>query len=417
MDRIESEVINADDDSESSDDDDILAAFVVVVEDVRRDVKLWRRRWDSSYLVDLAIREGSFVSEYRVDPSGFDILTRLLQNSLMKDQVQAKRSLSGTASTPITVDSRIGAALIMLAGGRQIEVMRTHGLPQATVYSNLHEVVAAINAHPALAIHCLNDSDSLASRAKSFKALGTQKLFHYCTGALDGLAIRIQAPSKKETANQTRFFNGNKKFFALNMQGVCDAQRRFLAVSCKHVGSTNDIDAFMDSDLLRLNNVQRYPYHWNADAAYCASESLMVPFSGVNLNIVCPAKEWFNYWHSQLRITIECTFGIFIQRWGIFWTDLRFSISNVVAIVHACVRLHNFCINRNLPVIACAHRTPPAHAEVDSDGILLNEEWRVTGSQEERIRGGNTLRHELLNKVSQEECFRHDRNIARKNNN
>ena len=102
-----------------------------------------------------------------------------------------------------------------------------------------------------------------------------------------GLAIRIQAPSTKAVANQTRFYNGNKKTFSLNFQGVYDASRRFIAVSCKHVGSTNDVDAFENSDLNRLNSDQPFPYHWNGDGAYSGSETTMVPFAGVNLHYIC----------------------------------------------------------------------------------------------------------------------------------
>jgi hypothetical protein len=396
--------------SDSSEDDE-AASVAVLLEGIGRDKKLYRKRWDSEYLRELAIKEGSFLSEYRVDPGGFDILVTLLEKDLTRNEKFAMNSLSGS-SKAVTVDSRVGAALIMLAGGRRIEAMRTHGLSQAMVYTNLHEVVRAINKHPALAISCPTDKASLCARAADFAQLSTHGLFKYCTGAIDGLAIRIRAPSVKEVANQTRFYNGNKKFFSLNMQGVCDAKRRFIAVSCKHVGSTNDVDAFQTCDLRRLNEEQSFPHHWNGDAAYCASETLMVPYSGVNLKELFPEKEWFNFWHSQVRIYIECTFGIFIQRWGIFWTDLQFSIENVIAIVHACVRLHNFCTDRALDVEQSVKRPPTDRAQVGKDGRLLDDTWRMVEA-EKLGSGGTTLRELLLEKVTEKQLI-HERSIVRK---
>ena len=134
------------------------------------------------------------------------------------------------------------------------------------------------------------------------------------------------------------------------MQGVCDAKCRFIAVSCKHVGSTNDADAFETSGGLKIINLRlALPYHWNGDAAYTGTETMVIPFPGVNLHITFPSKETFNFYHSQLRITIERTFGIFIQRWGIFWKQSKYKLKLIMEIVHACCRLHNFfCIDRIL---------------------------------------------------------------------
>ena len=51
----------------------------------KRNSSLFRKRWDSSYLVDLAVNEGSFISEYRLDPGGFDLLNQFLSSSLERD--------------------------------------------------------------------------------------------------------------------------------------------------------------------------------------------------------------------------------------------------------------------------------------------------------------------------------------------
>lgn len=57
----------------------------------------------------------------------------------------ARLSMSKCNSDISTTERRVAAALLVLAGGRSIEAMRTHGLGWTTVYNNLHEVVRAIN--------------------------------------------------------------------------------------------------------------------------------------------------------------------------------------------------------------------------------------------------------------------------------
>ena len=83
----------------------------------------------------------------------------------------AMRAMSTSKSEPIMNSSRLGAALIMLimlGGGRRIESIRTHGI---SLYTNLHAVVAAINAYPALAIECDQSIFGLKSRADNFNGL------------------------------------------------------------------------------------------------------------------------------------------------------------------------------------------------------------------------------------------------------
>lgn len=283
-----------------------LASCVAMVLEsaVPRNPSIHRRRWDSEYLWNLAVNEGSFVAEYRLRPQHYCELETLLEPFLCKNQEMACRAMNSSQSKPISVASRLGAALIMLSGGRQIEAMRTHGLAKATVYANLHDVVTAINKCDALKVECDNSLDALLKRAAGFQLRSTFALFKYMTGAIDGLAISIFAPSKRRVKNQIRFHSGSKKKFCLNMQGVCDADTIFLAATCKHVGSTNDVTAFETSSLLELNQSQPFPFHWGGDGAYSPSSTMVVPFSGINLHEHARDLDSFNFWLGQLRITI-----------------------------------------------------------------------------------------------------------------
>ena len=105
---------NLADDEESDDEMDALLFPCLVRLHRQRNSSLFRKRWDSSYLINLAVNEGSFLSEYRVDPGGFDVLLNILGNSIQRNDKFSKLSMSGCGSAAIIPASRLGAALIRL---------------------------------------------------------------------------------------------------------------------------------------------------------------------------------------------------------------------------------------------------------------------------------------------------------------
>ena len=56
-----------------------------------------------------------------MDPRSFDILVQLLEPHLQCNEEMKLRAMKESRSGPITVTSRVGAGLIMLAGGRFME--------------------------------------------------------------------------------------------------------------------------------------------------------------------------------------------------------------------------------------------------------------------------------------------------------
>jgi hypothetical protein len=228
------------------DDDDELAMEIIELDDVRRRGRqLYRRRWDSDYLVTLALNEGSFKNEYHVTPEMFDLLITVLSPALERNHEMQRRALSVSGSLPISSASKIGAMLIYLAGGRAMEAMRTHGMAKATFWQCFYEVVYAVNATSAFEIICDNSEMELEQRAEEFRVkCFNQDLFPFCTATIDGVALAIHTPRKSEVVNQRRTFSGHKKKHCINVQLVSDANCKILAVSAMHVGSTNDGEAF-----------------------------------------------------------------------------------------------------------------------------------------------------------------------------
>ena len=75
-------------------EDEIINNVMIMNLAVIRQPSLFRKRWDSSYLLELANREKSFVAEYRLDNRSFDILHTLLDPLLEVNQNMAKFSMS-----------------------------------------------------------------------------------------------------------------------------------------------------------------------------------------------------------------------------------------------------------------------------------------------------------------------------------
>ena len=70
------------------------------------------------------------------------------------------------------------------------------------------------------------------------------------------------------------------------------------------------------------------------------------PFKGTSSG----PKDACNFFQSQIRINIECAFGILVSRWGVLRKaiPMNIGIKKVCSLVRCLCILHNFCINENI---------------------------------------------------------------------
>ncbi len=78
----------------------------------------------------------------------------------------------------------------------------------------------------------------------------------------------------------------------------------------------------------------------------------------------------------QLRICVECAFGMLVQSWGILRMVLssRLSLSKIVALVTALAKLHNYCIQSRTDSI---DNDTLIYLKSDEDKIFTNENGYV----------------------------------------
>jgi len=82
-------------------------------------------------------------------------------------------------------------------------------------------------------------------------------------------------------------------------------------------------------------------------------------------NVSSSSKDDYNFFHSQIRIRVECAFEIHVLRWGIFRSAIPCNIIIVrtIALVSCLARLHKYCIDE-------VERTQ----ELDKDTLLTDIE-------------------------------------------
>ena len=186
--------------------------------------------------------------------------------------------------------------------------------------------------------------------AEGFKKL-SKAGFENCVGCIDGMLIWILKPSvdecKKAGVDSGKFFCGRKHKFGLNFQAICDSKKRFLYTSILFPASCSDFIAFESCPLridLEKEDFLAHGLCLFGDNAYVNRTYMATPYPNVGSNT---DKDVYNFYHSQLRINIECSFGILVARWGILRRALssNFTVKKIVELVECLCRLHNYIID------------------------------------------------------------------------
>ena len=128
--------------------------------------------------------------------------------------------------------------------------------------------------------------------------------------------------------------------------------RRFIAVDVGFPGSTSDFLSFVNSYICRKLNGEGVLVPgmcFYGDAAYANNETMAVPYKGAQFG----PKDAYNFYHSQLRINIECAFGMLVHRWGVLRKPIpvNISINKTTHLVRSLCILHNFCIDQKEPTV------------------------------------------------------------------
>jgi hypothetical protein len=266
--------------------------------------------------------------------------------------------------------------------------MTTYGIGHSDTIRSYWYVVDALNSHPNFKIEYPDDHEDQRQIARGFQKVSGAD-FKCCAGAIDGILIWIHKPSKKDCAdvgcNDGKFMCTRKSKFGLNCQAVCDVRGSILDISIMYPGSTSDCLAFEGMSLFhRLENGLLAPgLCIFGDNAYMNTPYMATPYAAVSGG----TKDAYNFYHSQLRIRIECTFGILTHRWAILRSAIpvNIRIEKTVALVMALAKLHNFCINANDNDISANTARDEWTSEINGAVPLVPVEDYDEGSDSRRL--------------------------------
>ena len=260
-----------------------------------------------------------------------------------------KKCKNGARNGLITSPTRLSCAIRYFAGGSPYDIAIAHGVSVRSVFVSVWRVVDAVNNTPTFDIIFPNH-DQQQTISERFKAKSIAG-FDGVVGCIDGMLLWIEQPTKADCAiagvGPKKFFCGRKKKFGLNLSATVDDLRRFIDVDISHPGATSDYLAFAVSSLKRKLDVGllaegKYIF---GDNAYVNSIQMVTPYKSPNR-----AKDNYNFYHSQLRITVECAFGILVHRWSILRRPMpqAMGIHKITAMTVCLCKLHNFLIDERV---------------------------------------------------------------------
>jgi hypothetical protein len=287
---------------------------------------------------------------YRMDEDSFFNLFHLLEPQMPQAKVRARGK---TINGPVTNESRLAMALRYFAGGEKYDIAALHGVHFNEVYRSVWLVVDAIHASSALNIAFPTKHEEQLEMAKGFEKL-SKCGFSNVVAVGDGMLVWTSKPTEKTDdlgVGPKKFFNGRKSKFGINMQAFCDHKRRFVDVYCSHPGATSDFTMWLECGLRRKVETQGFlgeddngePLVLFGDNAYINTPYMVTPFK----NVSSGPKFDFNFYHSQLRINIECAFGMLVHRFGCLRKPMpmNFAMTKICRLVVALCKIHNYCID------------------------------------------------------------------------
>ena len=336
--------------------------------------------------------DGDFYETYRMNRQSFYRL--LAKVSQVPNFVQYGSDMCRRHDLePLDDEIKLAIALHVLSGStRIIDVARIYGRSKSCIQKWFFVMLPIIVTALPLPINleaCAANDTKLKELADDFKG-NSEVGIDRCIGAIDGCAVRIRQPLLVDVPNPSNYFN-RKGFHALNLQAMCNASRRFTWYCCKSAGSTHDSTAIVTTALFeRLKDgfLTESGYFIVGVDAYALEEFIIVPFAGKQVEYY---KDNFNYFISQLRINIECAFGMLVNKWRILTTALPYTMNSNMMVIRACLLLHNFCIDKSV-----WQGRYNAAASVDGNNIWYEQNtcirnWRRRGHQKLYARTNETF--------------------------
>ena len=278
---------------------------------------------------------------FRMTRQTFEYICCLVGPDLVRQDTNMRKS--------IPVRKRVAIALWRLATG---ETCRSTGLTfgqgRSTALTMRDQFCAALLPR---ANEFIKFPRTEAETRRAMEGFAVLSDFPQIVGAIDGSHIPIKRPVEYPNDYYNR-----KSFHSLVLQGIADADGRFIHVSTGYAGSIHDARVLRLSFLPRkvddgeiLQSPVRRIARQNVkpllvgDPAYKLTTWCMKPYPETATITQSQIQIDFNKSLSSARIVIEQAFGLLKGRWRCLLTKLDESVDKVPETITVCCILHNIC--------------------------------------------------------------------------
>jgi hypothetical protein len=290
---------------------------------------------------------------YKGSLEEFDKLHSILKPYL---DVQFGTSNRGRPNGPIPTKLRLSASLRFFCGGAVHDIVLSHGISHPSVYKSAYGVINAVNMCPEMAFNeggaMFPSHEEQRTIAEGFRKMSAAK-FSRCAGPLDGMLVWTKQPTEADCeeicVGQRSFYCHRKSKFGMLLMAICDNKCRFRWADITHPGCASDLTAWLTSDLGQAlekpdQDILLPGHSIFGDNAFVESYYMSTPIPGTRISGYDDA---YNFYFSQLRITIERAFGILVHRFAILRAPISMSIKKVPALVMCLMKLHNFYVSES----------------------------------------------------------------------
>jgi hypothetical protein len=196
----------------------------------RQRMHFWK---EFEYLTDT-----EFIMHYRMSKRAFRILLDVLRPLLTPSRKIWDRN-RGKFTGPnllheeyyyIPPEIKLSIGLRFLAGGRELDIHRLHGISTSASIKARNAVILAILHTPSIGpvILKLQDEDYLSEKTRLFvKARPSNPLASHCIGAIDGLGIQIHDP-QSHVINPNDYYNRKGSILFFLNKYLFTRMKRFL---------------------------------------------------------------------------------------------------------------------------------------------------------------------------------------------
>ncbi|XP_031351062.1 putative nuclease HARBI1 isoform X3 [Photinus pyralis] len=300
-----------------------MADFILIVNAINNEERV-RMNFNRRELRDasdpFSLTEETFKGIYR--------LSRQLTQDLMLNLSPFLRDNERVLGIPKHL--RILTTLHFLAqGSYQKAVGQDFFCPmsQKSVSRCVEEVVSALLEHFS---HLVHFPSTIAEKTEEKQLFMTMPHgFPGIIGAIDCTHISIISPPVEDPQYPAIAFLNRKGYYSINVQIICNAHLKILAINARYPGSVHDSGIWTTSD---IKQVLRNAYQNGDTSSWLIEPWLMTPISGQNLT---EAERRYNSAHKTVRNVIERLNGVLKTRFRCY------NPPKCAKVIYACAILHN----------------------------------------------------------------------------